>query len=63
MLAIEGCDERYVFQGVHSLFEGTPEQSWGENEKRANKLVLIGQDLPPREELEEAFRDCLAVEE
>jgi G3E family GTPase len=63
VLAIEGCDERYVFQGVHSLFEGTPEQNWGENEKRANKLVLIGQDLPPREELEEAFRDCLAVEE
>jgi G3E family GTPase len=51
-----------VFQGVHSLFEGTPEQNWGEDEKRANKLVLIGQDLPPREELEEAFRDCLAVE-
>ena len=22
VLAIEGCDDRYVFQGVHRLFEG-----------------------------------------
>lgn len=62
VLAIEGCDERYVFQGVHALFEGTPERKWGENEKRTNKLVLIGKNLPERAELENAFKDCLAMQ-
>ena len=28
VLAIEGCDDRYVFQGVHALFEGMPDRPW-----------------------------------
>ena len=54
VLAIEGCDERYVFQGVHALFEGMPDRPWAEGEVRCSKLVFIGKDLD-RAELRAGF--------
>ncbi|KAK3244508.1 hypothetical protein CYMTET_45880 [Cymbomonas tetramitiformis] len=56
VLAIAGCDERFVFQGVHSLFEGVPDRPWGD-EERVSKLVFIGKDLP-KKEIEESFDTC-----
>ena len=41
VLAIEGCDDRYVFQGVHALFEGMPDRPWEDGETRTSRLVFI----------------------
>ena len=57
VLSLRGRDERFVFQGVHMLFDGRPDRPWG-NEKRLNKMVFIGRNLD-RAALEEGFRACL----
>ena len=45
-------------QGVHQMFEGSPDRKWREDEPRTNKLVFIGRDLDP-ELLKQGFEDCL----
>ncbi len=55
-LNIDGEDERFVFQGVHMLFDGRPAGKWG-NDKRLNRLVFIGRELD-RAALEKGFRAC-----
>ena len=57
VLAMEGCEERYVYQGVHMLFTGETLGPWGEGE-RINRLVFIGKCLD-REELKASFEQCL----
>ncbi|WNG47650.1 GTP-binding protein [Archangium minus] len=57
ILAIAGQKSRYVFQGVHMLFDGQPDKPWGKT-PRANDLVFIGRNLD-REALTEGFRKCL----
>ena len=57
ILAIAGQKNRYVFQGVHMLFDGQPDKPWGKT-PRANDLVFIGRNLD-REALTEGFRKCL----
>ena len=57
ILNIHGQDRRFVFQGVHMLFDGRPDRPWG-REARANDLVFIGRRLD-REALEKGFRQCL----
>jgi G3E family GTPase len=56
-LNVEGEQERFVFQGVHMLFEGRPSGPWGRS-RRSNRLVFIGRDLD-RAELETGFKACL----
>jgi G3E family GTPase len=58
VLSIRNDPKRFVFQGVHMLFDGQPGRPWG-TEPRANKLVFIGRNLD-RSELEAGFRRCLA---
>jgi G3E family GTPase len=58
VLSIKGEDRRFVFQGVHMLFDGRPERPWG-NETRRNTLIFIGRNLD-RAELNQSFRGCLA---
>ncbi len=58
VLSIAGVAERFVFQGVHMLFDGRPDRPWG-SEPRSNKLIFIGRDLD-RAALEDGFRACLA---
>jgi G3E family GTPase len=58
ILSIKGMAERFVFQGVHMLFDGWPDRPWGD-EPRENKLVFIGRHLD-RQALNEGFRSCLA---
>ena len=58
VLSVRGWDERYVFQGVHMLFDGRPDRPWA-NELRQNKMIFIGRNLD-RAALENGFRECLA---
>ncbi|NJN30931.1 MAG: GTP-binding protein [Synechococcales cyanobacterium RM1_1_8] len=59
ILNIAGEDERFVFQGVHMLFDGKPDRPWKPDEARKNELVFIGRDLDA-EQLKQDFRTCLA---
>jgi G3E family GTPase len=57
ILNIAGEDTRFVFQGVHMLFDGRADKPWGDA-PRASDLVFIGRNLD-REELEKDFFACL----
>jgi G3E family GTPase len=58
ILSISGWPDRYVFQGVHMLLDGSADRPWRDGERRVNKLVFIGRNLD-RAALEEDFRSCL----
>lgn len=59
VLAIKGDARRFVFQGVHMLFDGKEDRPWKPGETRSNKLIFIGRNLN-REELTQGFQSCLA---
>ena len=48
VLAIKGQDQRFVFQGIHMLFDGQPMTPWGD-ETRSNKMIFIGKNLDREE--------------
>lgn len=58
LLSVEGMNERFVFQGVHDIFQGSPDRPWGQDESRTNKIVFIGRNLD-KETLEKGFKACL----
>jgi len=58
ILNIARNEQRYVFQGVHMIFEGIPQRSWQPGEERKNQLVFIGRNLNA-EQLDKDFRQCL----
>ncbi|PDV97949.1 CobW family GTP-binding protein [Candidatus Chloroploca asiatica] len=58
VLSIADDPRRFVFQGVHMLFDGRPDRAWG-SEPRTNKLIFIGRNLD-REQLNADFVACLA---
>jgi len=57
VLAMAGCAERYVYQGVHMLFTGETLTPWGDA-PRVNRLIFIGKNLD-RKALEQGFKACL----
>ena len=57
VLSFDGEKERYVFQGVHMLFDGRMDRTWREGE-RSNSLIFIGRNLE-REKLLGGFNACL----
>jgi len=59
VLSLKGENRRFVFQGIHMLFDGRMDRPWGRGEERENRLIFIGRKLN-RERLEEGFRKCLA---
>ena len=59
ILNFKGTDNRFVFQGVHMLFDGKPDRAWNIGEKRRSQLIFIGRNLD-RGELNTGFKDCLA---
>jgi G3E family GTPase len=61
ILNMWGDNRRFVFQGVHMLFDGNPGQPWAEGEVRRNRMVFIGRNLD-RKELQERFNSCLVTE-
>ena len=58
ILNIDGEDERYVFQGVHMIFDGKAERPWKTEEERKNELVFIGRNLD-EDELKAGLKACL----
>ena len=58
VLSFADVPDRYVFQGVHMLFDGRADRPWG-SEPRRNSLIFIGRNLD-REALNEGFNACLA---
>ncbi|MBW4431064.1 MAG: GTP-binding protein [Pelatocladus maniniholoensis HA4357-MV3] len=58
ILNIAGEDCRFVFQGVHMLFDGIRDRPWKAGEIRKNELVFIGRNLDEAK-LKEDFRTCL----
>lgn len=57
IVAIKEEPNRFVFQGVHMLFEAREGKAWG-NETPFNRMVFIGRDLD-KTLIESAFRSCL----
>ncbi|MEL6247957.1 MAG: GTP-binding protein [Cyanobacteria bacterium J06627_15] len=58
ILNIAGEDNRFVFQGVHMIFDGKPERPWKPTETRKSELVFIGRNLDEAT-LKAGFRACL----
>jgi G3E family GTPase len=59
ILNITGDDCRFVFQGVHMIFDGRRDRAWKTTETRNNQLVFIGRNLDEKA-LRSAFMDCLS---
>ncbi len=60
ILNLRGDPDRFVFQGVHMMFEGKPGPPWTRDEERINRLVFIGRNLDQAAILQ-GFKDCLAT--
>eukprot|EP00798_Chlamydomonas_sp_ICE-L_P020567 gene20567-27362_t len=58
LLSIAESEYRFVYQGVHMMFEGAPDRKWRDDEKRMCKMVFIGLELD-KEAFTEAFTNCL----
>ncbi len=58
VLNLKDEDRRFVFHGVHMMFDGKLERPWG-NHPRQNSLVFIGRKLD-RKEIEAGFESCVA---
>ena len=59
VLNLRSEERRYVFHGVHMMFDGRLERPWPPGVVRGNTLVFIGRNLD-RQELEAGFHSCLA---
>ncbi|KAK9667737.1 hypothetical protein RND81_13G008000 [Saponaria officinalis] len=58
ILSVNGSNERYVLQGVHTMIDGCPGKTWSPEEKRISKLVFIGRHLDEIA-LRKGFKGCL----
>lgn len=59
ILNIADDDRRFVFQGVHMIFDGRIDRPWKATEVRKNELVFIGRNLD-ESVLRESFMACLS---
>jgi G3E family GTPase len=59
VLSLAGDAKRFIFQGVHMLFDGEPGRPWEDDVQRVSQLIFIGRNLD-RDELERGLRGCLA---
>lgn len=59
ILAFAGEPRRFVFQGVHMLFDGDLQRRWGDDEPQVSRLVFIGRNLDEAG-LRAGFEACLA---
>ena len=57
ILDFDGLDERYVFQGVHMLMDGSPMGEWPEDKPKSSRVVFIGRDIENMG-LKEGFEAC-----
>ncbi|MCY4029022.1 MAG: GTP-binding protein, partial [Acidobacteria bacterium] len=56
-ISLAGESRRFVFQGVHMLFDGQPDRPWG-NAPRRNQLIFIGRNLD-EQSMRQGFEACL----
>ncbi|MCS6821683.1 MAG: GTP-binding protein [Microscillaceae bacterium] len=59
ILSIKNEPYKFVFQGVHMMFDGKPTEKWKKGETRKNQLVFIGKNLD-RQALIRDFYNCMA---
>jgi G3E family GTPase len=59
VLNLKGESRRYIFHGVHMVFDGRLERPWSHETPRRSRLVFIGRHLD-RQELEAGFESCVA---
>jgi G3E family GTPase len=59
VLNLKGENRRYVFHGVHMVFDGQLERPWSADAPRRSRLVFIGRNLD-RAEFEAGFESCVA---
>ena len=59
ILNIAQEDKRFVFQGVHMIFDGKPDRNWQAEETRKSELVFIGRNLD-EQQLKADLHSCLA---
>ncbi len=57
-ISLAGESRRFVFQGVHMLFDGQPDRPWGDSPRR-NQLVFIGRNLD-EQSMRQGFEACLS---
>ena len=64
MLAVKGMETKYLFQGVHMLFNGgfADGYKWKKDEPRECRFVFIGRNLD-KIELEKKFMECKVIED
>ena len=60
ILDFSGHDDRYVFQGVHMLMDGSPMGPWPAGKPRVSRVVFIGRNLESMG-LKEGFDACRAA--
>jgi G3E family GTPase len=60
ILAFQGDDDRYVFQGVHMMLEGDHQRKWKDDEARVSRLVFIGRELP-EQKIRDGFAKCIVA--
>ena len=56
-ISVAGESRRFVFQGVHMLFDAQRDKEWGDTPRR-NQLVFIGRNLD-EEGMRRDFDACL----
>merc|ERR1711894_120907 len=59
VLAVKGMEQKFVYQGIHMLFTGSPHKLWAPGEEKRCRMTFIGKDLD-RLELTDGFMACLA---
>jgi len=57
VLSVKGEKRRYVFQGVHMLFDSVTDREWAEGEEKKSIFVFIGRNLD-RNILTQGFLSC-----
>jgi len=59
VLAVKGTEDKYVFQGVHMIFNGSFDGrfKWKKDEVRESRLVFIGRNLD-KEALQKGVMGC-----
>jgi G3E family GTPase len=59
ILNFHGAERRFVFQGVHMIFDGKLDRPWRPDEPRKSQIIFIGRHLD-RCALVEGFQSCIA---
>ncbi len=60
ILDFAGHEDRYVFQGVHMLMDGSPMGAWPQGKPRSSRVVFIGRNVENMG-LKEGFEACKTV--